>query len=56
MKPDRRARLNKLFELHRRYIAQGFIAERYGDLTEQIDETFDYAEYAKTKKINRGLL
>jgi CO dehydrogenase maturation factor len=38
--PDRQARLQKLYELHRRYVAQGFIAERYGDLTDQIDETF----------------
>lgn len=51
--PDRRARLRKLFELHRRYVAQGFITEQYGDLTGQIDESFDFDEYAERRKNNR---
>jgi len=45
--PDHKRRLQKLFELHRRYVAQGFIAERYGDLTNQIDESFSFEEHAK---------
>ncbi len=40
--PDPQKRLRKLYELHRRYVAQGFITERYGDLTNQIDETFTF--------------
>ncbi len=39
--PDYKKRLEKLYELHRRYVAQGFIVERYGDLTNHIDPTFD---------------
>ncbi len=45
--PDYQKRLQKLFALHRRYVAQGFIAERYGDLTNQIDETFNLENHAK---------
>jgi CO dehydrogenase maturation factor len=41
IKPDYKKRLEKLFELHRRYVAQGFIRDRYGDLTNHIDPTFD---------------
>ncbi len=48
---DHAARLKKLFELHRRYVAQASITERYGDLTDQIDETFDIDHYARTHKI-----
>lgn len=51
--PDYKKRLRKLYELHRRYVAQGFIAERYGDLTKQIDETFDFENYVKTRSQNR---
>jgi len=39
--PDYQARLQKLHELHRRYVAQDFIRERFGDLTTHIDESFD---------------
>ena len=45
--PDHQKRLQKLYELHRRYVAQGFIADRYGDITDQIDETFNFDDYAK---------
>lgn len=38
-------RLKKLCELHRKYVAQGFITERFGDLSTQIDESFDLAAY-----------
>lgn len=51
--PDRQTMLQKLFELHCRYVAQGFIAERYGDLTDQIDETFNFNDYAKARNNNR---
>lgn len=39
--PDYQARLQKLFELHRKYVAQASITERFGDLTSQIDPTFN---------------
>jgi CO dehydrogenase maturation factor len=39
--PNPRARLERLWELHRRYVAQAFIRDRFGDLTGQIDEAFD---------------
>lgn len=45
--PDNQKRLQKLYELHRRYVTQGFIAERYGDITDQIDETFNFDDHAK---------
>lgn len=35
-------RLEKLWELHRVYVAQAFVRDRFGDLTTQIDETFEY--------------
>jgi len=43
--PDnRQSRLEKLWELHKKYVAQAFVKERFGDLTNQIDTefTFDY--------------
>jgi len=42
--PDCQARLQKLYELHRRYVAQNFIHERFGDLTGHIDESFNMQE------------
>ncbi|MFN3188286.1 MAG: hypothetical protein ACK42D_01960 [Candidatus Paceibacteria bacterium] len=43
--PDKRnERLKKLWELHRKYISQAFITERYGDLTNQIDQEFSYRQ------------
>ncbi len=47
VKPDYQERLKKLFELHRRYVAQGFIVERYGDLTNHIDPTFNLELFIK---------
>lgn len=35
-------RLPGLWELHKKYVAQGFIRERLGDLTSQIDPEFTY--------------
>lgn len=40
-------RLKKLWDLHRTYVAQDFIKERFGDLTNQIDETFNFNDYIK---------
>ncbi len=45
--PDHRARLQKLYDLHRRYVAQNFITERFGDLTNHIDESFDLSSVIK---------
>lgn len=50
--PDHQKRLKKLYELHRRYVAQGFIAERYGDITDQIDEAFNFDDHAKKQAKN----
>jgi CO dehydrogenase maturation factor len=47
IQPDYTARLQRLYELHRRYVAQDFIRERFGDLTNHIDETFDLESSAK---------
>lgn len=33
-------RLASLHELHRKYVAQAFIVERFGDLSDQIDDSF----------------
>lgn len=44
---NNQARLNKLWNLHRTYVAQDFIKERFGDLTNQIDETFNFNDYIK---------
>lgn len=45
--PDYKSRLRKLYNLHRRYVAQDFIRERFGDLTNHIDESFDFQEVIK---------
>ena len=39
------ARLKKLHTLHQKYVAQGFIKDRFGDLTGQIDPDFDFEAY-----------
>ena len=44
---DYQKRLEKLWKLHRRYVDQDFIQERFGDLTDQIDETFDFNDCSK---------
>jgi len=38
-------RLKKLHSLHRAYVGQASIRERFGDLTNQIDESFDVDTY-----------
>lgn len=40
-------RLKKLWALHRTYVSQDFIKERFGDLTDQIDESFNFNDYTK---------
>lgn len=45
--PDNRnTRLKKIWKLHQKYVAQNFIRERFGDLSNQIDPefTFNYEE------------
>lgn len=37
-------RLPRLWELHKTYVSQGFIQDRFGDLTTQIDQAFTYPE------------
>jgi len=41
------ARLAKLHELHKRYVAQGYVKERFGNLADQIDESFNFSEFVK---------
>lgn len=43
-------RLKKIHELHKRYVAQPFIRERLGDLTNQIDEEFDLQNAITTRR------
>lgn len=38
-------RLQRLWALHKKYVAQAFITERFGDLTNQIDPEFSYENY-----------
>jgi CO dehydrogenase maturation factor len=45
--PDHTARLQRLYDLHRRYVAQDFICERFGDLTGHIDESFNIKNAVK---------
>lgn len=45
--PDFNKRYKKLLELHKRYVSQASIRERFGNLTTQIDESFSFEEYAK---------
>jgi CO dehydrogenase maturation factor len=40
-------RLHKLWDLHRKYVSQDFIKERFGDLIDQIDESFNFNDYIK---------
>jgi CO dehydrogenase maturation factor len=43
--PDmRNERLKKLWDLHRKYVNQSFITDRFGDLTTQIDTEFSYRQ------------
>ncbi len=37
-------RLPKLWALHKTYVSQAFIKERFGDLTDQIDRSFTYPQ------------
>lgn len=39
---DPNLRLERLWDLHRRYVAQGFIRDRFGDLSGQIDGEFRF--------------
>lgn len=47
IQPDYSTRLERLYELHRRYVAQDFIRERFGDLTDHIDESFNIRNAVK---------
>ncbi len=41
--PDnRQSRLEKIWKLHKKYVNQAFIKERFGDLTGQIDSEFNF--------------
>ncbi|MYB39708.1 hypothetical protein F4X86_00200 [Candidatus Saccharibacteria bacterium] len=37
-------RLGKLHKLHQKYVAQGHVRERFGDLSDQIDPSFNFDE------------
>lgn len=47
IKSDHNKRLKRLYELHKKYVAQDSIRERFGDLTGQIDELFEYPKVEK---------
>lgn len=41
--PDsRNSRLKKIYNLHKKYVSQAFIKDRFGDLSNQIDEDFKF--------------
>ena len=41
--PDsRNKRLKKIWDLHKKYVGQAFVRERFGDLTNQIDTAFSF--------------
>ncbi len=43
--PDKRdERLQKIWHLHKKYISQAFILERFGDLSSQIDTEFSFSQ------------
>jgi CO dehydrogenase maturation factor len=43
--PDsRNKRLKKIWKLHKKYVGQAFVRERFGDLTRQIDTGFSFEE------------
>ncbi len=41
------SRLQRLYKLHNRYVAQGYIKDRLGDLNVQVDITFNFDEFVK---------
>lgn len=45
VKNNPQARLGKMWELHKSYVNQAFIRDRFGDLTGQIDINFRYDSY-----------
>lgn len=40
-------RLQKLYKLHKKYIAQEYIKDRFGDLSDQIDLDFNFDKFVK---------
>ncbi len=40
-------RLEQLHRLHRTYVAQDYVRERFGDLSKQIDESFDFDRFVR---------
>ena len=42
-------RLEKLWKLHKKYVAQKFISDRFGDLTNQIDTSFNFDDTKNEK-------
>lgn len=40
-------RLEKLYKLHEKYTAQGYIKDRFGDLSQQIDSRFNFDEFIR---------
>lgn len=51
MSYDPQKRLQKMWDLHRTYVSQNFIVERFGDLTTQIDESFDIRKAAEEQRL-----
>lgn len=51
IKPDRKKRLEKLWDLHVKYVSQDYIKTSSGDLTNQIDRSFDPEKVIARKTI-----
>ncbi|MCX7928819.1 MAG: hypothetical protein N2558_04015 [Patescibacteria group bacterium] len=39
---DENSRLQRLYDVHRKYVSQDYVLKRYGDLTSQIDNNFKF--------------
>ncbi len=48
---DPQKRLRKMWALHKAYVSQGFITDRFGDLTTQIDEAFDFQKATEVQRL-----
>lgn len=48
---DPQKRLQKMWKLHRLYVSQASIKDRFGDLTGQIDESFDIQRAAEVQRL-----
>ncbi len=50
---DPQKRMKRIWELHKKYVAQLSIRERFGDLTNQIDENFDMTRASEHLRVRK---